>query len=77
MGGESGDTNKNKIDNAIFDQKSSVNTINHVHKSNFQSKSAYITAHFGLASKFIKTKTLIDTGADYNVIDSRFLTKFG
>ena len=75
MGGESGDTNKNKIDNAIFDQKSSVNTINHVHKSNFQSKSAYITAHFGLASKFIKTKTLIDTGADYNVIDSRFLTK--
>ena len=51
-------------------QHSSVNNINSI-----ESKSAYIQAEIGNCSKFIKTKILIDTGADFNVIDFRFLTK--
>ena len=51
-------------------QHSSVNNINII-----QSKSAYIQAQIGKHSKFINTKILIDTGADFDVIDSRFLFK--
>ena len=51
-------------------QHSSVNNINLI-----ESKSAYIQAEIGNCSKFIKTKILIDTGADFDVIDFRFLTK--
>ena len=51
-------------------QHSSVNNINSI-----ESKSAYIQAEIGNCSKFIKTKILIDTGADFDVIDFRFLTK--
>ena len=40
---------------------------------NFKSKSAYIKADIGLTSKFIRTDVLIDTGADFNVIDARLL----
>ena len=49
-------------------QHSSVNNINLI-----QSKSAYIQAELGKHSKFLKTKILIDTGSDMDVIDSRFL----
>ena len=51
-------------------QHSSVNNINLI-----QSKSAYIQAELGNNSKFLKTQILIDTGADLDVIDSRFLIK--
>ena len=47
----------------------------HVNIINAQPQSAYIQAEFGTSQNFMMTKVLIDTGADYNVIDSRFLTK--
>ena len=47
----------------------------HVNIVNFKSKSAYINAEFGNHSKFLETKVLIDTGADFDVIDSKFVAK--
>ena len=44
-----------------------------IHNINFKSKSAYIKANIGLRHKFIRTDVLIDTGADFNVIDARLL----
>ena len=40
-----------------------------------QSKSAYINAELGTSSKYLDSKILIDTGADFNVLDSRLLTQ--
>ena len=57
-----------KNEHKSFEQ-SHVNIINH------RPKSAYVQAEFGTSEKFMMTKVLIDTGADYNVMDSRFLTK--
>ena len=51
-------------------QHSSVHNINST-----ESKSAYIQAEIGNCSTFMKTKILIDTGADFDVIDFQFLTK--
>ena len=57
-----------KNEHKSFEQ-SHVNIINH------RPQSAYVQAEFGTSEKFMMTKVLIDTGADYNVMDSRFLTK--
>ena len=47
----------------------------YVNNIKFKSQSAYIQAEFGTSSKYLMIKTLLDTGADFNVIDSKFLTK--
>lgn len=48
-------------------------TVNSLHNQNLQS--AIIHAEIGHSDLFMKTKILVDTGADYDVIDSRLVDK--
>ena len=50
-----------------------VQSCTYVNNLNFKSKSAYIQAQLGNSPRFLKTEILIDTGADFNVIDLRLL----
>ena len=64
--GKEGTENEPVLENNQTQQ--SCNTVNNL---NFKSKSAYIKAEIGNTPKFLKTQILIDTGADFNVIDFR------
>ena len=55
------------------DEQNAEQSCNYVNNLNFKSKSAYIKAELGNSPKFLKTQILIDTGADFNVIDFRLL----
>ena len=65
-------------DSGCLNHDSSFITVNNsfIHSLRHgQSQSAYIQAELGNCSKYIQTKILIDTGADYDVIDAEFYQK--